>query len=509
MRAELESLVLLSAAALALSLALTPAARGLARRVGLLDQPDGRRKTHERATPVAGGVAVFASTVVALALTLAVPGSLSRALTAAGGELAGLFLGAAVICLVGVIDDRYTLRGKWKVLGQSAAAAAVLASGVQIRAIHLFGWQLELGWLAVPFTFFWLLGAVNSLNLLDGMDGLLGTIGAIICTAIAVLAALNGQLAEACVAVALAGALAGFLCFNLPPASIFLGDAGSMTVGLVIGVLAVRCSLKGPATVALATPVALLTLPIFDTAAALVRRRLTGRSIYAADRGHLHHCLLRTGLSRPRILLLVSGLCAVTVLGALSSTAYQNEGLALLSAGAVVAGLIATRLFGHAEFVLLLKSCGTLARSLVEAPPGGRQLEVRLQGSAGWGDLWGGLVGCAGRLNLQSIALDVNAPALHEGYHARWQSPRPPGGNGPGVWSAVIPLTAWGQSVGRVKVTGQPDGEPVWRKLAVLAGVTEAVESLLSPAAPAAPAAPARAEFVQALAEPLVGAGPA
>src|SRR5262249_20696536 len=198
------------------------------------------------------------------------------------------------------------LRGRYKLLGQVFAVGAVLAYGVRVEAVHLFAWRIELGWFAVPFTLFWLLGAINSLNLLDGMDGLLGTVGTIVSLAIAALAAVPGHWAEAAVAATLAGALLGFLRYNWPPATIFLGDAGSMLIGLVIGVLAIRCSLKGTATVALATPMALLIIPIFDTAAAIVRRKLTGRSIYSTDRAHLHHCLLRRALPRPVVPLVVS-----------------------------------------------------------------------------------------------------------------------------------------------------------------------------------------------------------
>jgi UDP-GlcNAc:undecaprenyl-phosphate GlcNAc-1-phosphate transferase len=492
MSSPVEVLLLLFGAGLVCSLVLTGLARGAARRVGLVDAPDGRRKIHARVVPVAGGLAVFASAVLVLAVASAIPGPVADTARSNAEELVGLLLGAAVICLVGVVDDYRRLRGRYKLLGQVAAVSIVLIAGIQVRVVTLFGWDLELGWLSIPFTVFWLLGAINSLNLLDGMDGLLGTVGLIISLAIGVMAALHGEFVGACVALTLAGTLVGFLRYNLPPASIFLGDAGSMLVGLAIGVLAIRCSLKGPATVALAAPAALLTIPILDTTAALVRRKLTGRSIYSTDRGHIHHCLLRYGLSQPRILLLVSALCSLTVVGVIGSIAYRNELLAVLSAAAVVVTLVATRLFGHAEFLLLVKSVRNLARSVVGSARGGRALEVRLQGSAGWGDLWVRLTGCAEQLNLQSIALDVNAPAHHEGYHARWSGPAGAREGEANCWSAVIPLTAWGQTVGRVAVSGLPDAEPVWRKLAVLAGVTDGVETVLATTAPTVAPAPDR-----------------
>src|SRR5262249_14448388 len=205
------------------------------------------------------------------------------------------------------------------------AVTIVISSGLVVERVRLFHYHLEFGLLAIPFTIFWLLGAINALNLIDGMDGLLTSVGLIISAAIAVMAAYQGHWMAACMAVALAGALLGFLVYNFPPARMFLGDSGSMLIGLVIGVLALQSSLKGPATVALTAPAAILAIPIFDTAAAILRRKLTGRSIYTTDRGHLHHCLLGRGLSTRVVLLCISSFCLLTGLGALASLAWGNE----------------------------------------------------------------------------------------------------------------------------------------------------------------------------------------
>lgn len=475
-----ESLPFLFGAGLLCSLVFTRLALVIGRRIGLVDQPDGRRKIHSHVVPLVGGIAVFISTVLVLAIAFTAPGPFSDAAQSVGRELLGLFLGSAVICAVGIIDDYRHLRGRYKLVGQIIAVAIVMITGVRVEIVTVFGWNLELGWLMIPFTMFWLLGAINSLNLLDGMDGLLGTVGTIVCLAFAVMAAMCGHFINACVAAALAGSLVGFLRYNYPPARVFLGDAGSMLVGLVIGVLAIRCSLKGPATVALAAPAALLILPILDTAAAVVRRKLTGRSIFSTDRGHLHHCLLRGGLSRQRILLLVSGLCLLTVFGALGSVAYRNESLAILSAAVVVFTLVASGLFGKAEVMLLLKSLRDYAGSVIGTQRTGRQLEVRLQGSAKWCGLWKELTGSADRLKLRSISLDVNSPAHHEGYHARWCQSSVKYGEEPNCWSAVILLSAWGQTIGQVAVTGHPDTVPVWQKLAELTRLTDGLEAVLS-----------------------------
>jgi UDP-GlcNAc:undecaprenyl-phosphate/decaprenyl-phosphate GlcNAc-1-phosphate transferase len=191
----------------------------------------------------------------------------------------------------------------------------------------------------------------------------------------------NHQWVPACIALALAGALLGFLNYNLPPATIFLGDTGSTLIGLVIGVLAIRCSFKAPATLALATPLAVLTIPILDSTAAIIRRKLTGRSIYSTDRDHIHHCLLRKGFTNQRVLVWVAALCMLSVGGALLSLVLYNDLLAILSSVMVIGILIGTRLFGYDEWLLLKTRLTTLALWLLKGswgkpfPGGGGSLK--------------------------------------------------------------------------------------------------------------------------------------
>ena len=392
----------------------------------------------------------------------------------------GLGLAALLIAAVGLIDDARSLKGRHKVLGQLAAVAIVMSCGVVVRKLCVFGADLDLGLLSYPFTAFFLLGAINSLNLLDGMDGMLSCIGLMICLAIATIAALLGHWSAACFAAALAGALLGFLRYNSPPASIFMGDCGSMVVGLVIGVVAIQGSLKGSATVVFAAPLALLTLPILDALAAVVRRKLSGRSIYVSDRGHLHHCLLRSGLSTSGVLCCVLALSLVTLLGAVASVAWHAEWAAFISALAVFHILIATRLFGHAEYELLRKR---LAAKLFRPEAGGgpRRLEVRIQGSADWQSLWRDFTAWTQDLELKSLCLDINAPALHESYLGRWEreDDEPDDEN---AWRAQIPLKAAGHNLGRLEVVGRRNGGAASSTIAILAGRVEGLEYVLGAA---------------------------
>jgi UDP-GlcNAc:undecaprenyl-phosphate GlcNAc-1-phosphate transferase len=289
------------------------------------------------------------------------------------------------------------------------------------------------------------------------------------------------------VAAALAGALVAFLCFNLPPASVFLGDTGSMLIGLVVGTLAIQSSLKGPATVALATPLALLTVPLLDTVAAVVRRKLTGRSIYTTDRGHLHHCCLRRGFSNRAVLLVVACCCAVTVTGALASMVLGRDAVALAGSLVVVTALVGTRLFGHSELLLLKERMirGLISWCRPPAKGASQRIEVRLQGTAGWHWLLEAFTARASDLNLKTVRVNVNAPFIHEGYHGQWDRLDAERGDGARVWRADMPLSIAGRPGGHLHVVGYGDGEPIWKKIALLADVLEELEARFIVAVPA------------------------
>jgi UDP-GlcNAc:undecaprenyl-phosphate GlcNAc-1-phosphate transferase len=468
---------------LALSLILTPAARAVASRYGLVDKPDQRRKLQGQAIPVAGGIAVLLASLLTMAIMLGADGCpWADDFFGQATSWLGLAVAALVIGIVGVLDDIGFLRGRHKLLGQFAAIGILMATGLMVRSIRVGDLELELGMLAIPFTAFFLLGAINSLNLLDGMDGLLGTVALIVTLAFAGMAAMGGKWTTACVSVTMAGALLGFLRYNLPPASVYLGDAGSMLIGLVIGSLAIKGSLKGPATFALAAPVAILAIPILDTLAAIFRRKLTGRSIFTTDRGHLHHCLLRQGFSKGKVLLFVSLFCVATAMGAYLSITLNNEWLALLAAVTVAFLLVGMRWFGHGEARLVLDRVKGLVGSTLrlKSAVGPQDSAVHLQGSGAWTEPWAKMTQSAEELSLKTMHLDINAPALHESYHARWVNPTDDDAEvGETSWSVAIPLVWQDQTVGRLEVSGGRDGEPIWKKVAALTKLADELEYIL------------------------------
>ncbi|HSQ55545.1 MAG TPA: MraY family glycosyltransferase, partial [Gemmata sp.] len=240
-----------------LGVVLTRLARGVSLRAGMIDAPDRRRKTHAVPVPVGGGIAVLLAALGTLGLVSLVNSEVAGALTADLRKSLALLAGAILIAVVGLLDDRYNLRARYKLLGQTLAILVVVVGGdFVIHRIGFLGLAIELGQFDITVTTVWLLACVNALNLIDGMDGLLGTVGGIALVSLAIIAALTGNLFAATVALALAGAVFGFLWWNLPPATIYMGDAGSMLIGLVVGAVAIPASLKGPATIALGAPLA-------------------------------------------------------------------------------------------------------------------------------------------------------------------------------------------------------------------------------------------------------------
>ena len=266
-----------------------------------------------------------------------------------------LLLSGGLICAVGLWDDRAGLRPRTKLLGQILACLPFVLWGRSVESIHVFDVHLELGLVGVIFTIFWLVACSNVINLVDGLDGLAGTIGVICFVAVAVLSNMQGFNGPLALGLVGAGCLCGFLLHNWPPASIYLGDSGSLMIGFMIGALAIESSMKKATGFALAIPLVLVSVPVFDTCMAIVRRKLNGRGIGEADRGHIHHCLQDRGLSRAQSLLVISALCVVMAAVTVVSAYFQNDRLALGLCLALLALLIVGRVFGYDETVLFFR----------------------------------------------------------------------------------------------------------------------------------------------------------
>jgi UDP-GlcNAc:undecaprenyl-phosphate GlcNAc-1-phosphate transferase len=464
------ALALIFGVGLCLNLLFTPLARALAGRAGLVDRPDGRRKLHGRTIPLAGGPAVLVSVVATILLAITQPEFFPIPEGYPTFDLIGLLVAAVVICCVGVIDDARGLRGRYKLLGQLLAVGIVIAFGSRVDRVELFGQNLSLGLFSIPLTVFLLLGAINSLNLLDGMDGLLGTVGMIICLAFGAMAVLSGQMLAAWIAFAMAGALLAFLRYNFPPATIFMGDSGSMLVGLVVGVLAIHGSMKAPTTIALLAPTCVLIIPIFDTGAAIVRRKLAGRSLFSTDRAHLHHCLLRSGFTRRGALLVVSGLCFLAMFGGIASISYRSEAIAAITAAVVVAILVATQLFGYSEVRLVYQRLMYMSRFVFpdRSGRGETDMVLHIQGTIDWRLLWRELVEKTQEVSIHHIRLDIDDPSICESFHARMTRRSGPVSEASRALKIIFPLTVHGRVIGRVEVSGDRNDTPLEEMVALL-----------------------------------------
>jgi UDP-GlcNAc:undecaprenyl-phosphate GlcNAc-1-phosphate transferase len=296
--------------AAAVTLAVTPLVRALSLKYGLVDTPGGR-KVHKTPIPRLGGIALFAGVMVAMAAQwagetyLGWGGGLVEG--EAGLRLASVFAGMTVIFLVGLLDDIFDLKPGVKFLGQFFAAAIVVAGGVRIEYVgNPFGGGLVLlGYLSIPVTLLYILGFTNVINLIDGLDGLAAGVSAIAAFSLMVLAGEGNSLIAGAMAAAVVGATVGFLRYNFNPASIFMGDSGALFLGFTLSVISLLGVMKSVATIALAVPLMIIGIPIFDTGSAIIRRILHNRPIQEADKGHIHHRLLGRGFDQRQTVLII------------------------------------------------------------------------------------------------------------------------------------------------------------------------------------------------------------
>jgi UDP-GlcNAc:undecaprenyl-phosphate/decaprenyl-phosphate GlcNAc-1-phosphate transferase len=440
--------------------------RWASHRIGLVDRPDPTRKLHRGDIAVGGGVAILVGSAIAVLAT-------HFWLLPSLGDLSGLpwnhrwtvlAVALVLITIVGVVDDREAMRGKSKLLFQVAISGLVASFWVPTGAISLFHWTIDIGAVSGPLLMLWLLLAINSVNLIDGADGVTGSFGVIAGLGIGVVGWLNGNLTAAILGMVLSAAIAGFLIFNRPPATIFLGDAGSMLIGLAFGGLSILAVGDGRGSQDILIPIALIAVPLFDSAVAVLRRVLTGRSIYTADRGHLHHLvasqLASRGWSPVVMLAIFGGLTAVTSMGAILGVAFSSDLYPIASIVLVVAGLVGFRIFGHAEAQLLASHTRRLGGGMLsrggKGTPQVHVAGVSLQGERQWDGVWGPLVDFAEKNDLWYLRLDLNMPWRHEGYHGAWiRKPLPDRSE---QWSVKLPIICNGRVVGRLDIAGQAAG---------------------------------------------------
>ena len=301
----------LFAVAAVVTIALTPLARKLAIKLDAIDYPSARR-VNMLPIPRMGGVAIFGGILAALAVAgfgVYAFGWVDPFIDYNGIEVNywGVLLGTVLIFLVGAVDDVVDLNPKAKMLGQIDAACVVAGSGLLFSSIHNpFGeGYIEFGWVAYPLTVFYLVAFANVINLIDGLDGLAAGITGISAIIILLFAVLTGRFDAALFSVILVGVCAGFLKSNFFPASIFMGDSGALLLGFSLGVISLFAVARSALFVSLLVPILAAGVPILDTFFAIVRRKREHRPIDEADKGHIHHRLMRAGFSQRATVLIM------------------------------------------------------------------------------------------------------------------------------------------------------------------------------------------------------------
>ncbi len=342
------SLAFLTLTAFLLCLLLTPLVRDLALRLQIVDRPDGTRKAHQRPTPRIGGLAIALAYTASFALFLLLP--LKARWMIFEPHLpfvARLLPVAGLVFALGLLDDVYGLRPWHKLLGQTAAATLAFHAGVGVSTVA--GVPIDPLW-SLPLTVLWLVACTNAFNLIDGLDGLACGLGLCATLSILVAALVDGNVPLALATAPLAGCLAAFLRFNFNPASIFLGDSGSLLIGFLLGCYGVIWSQKSATLLGLTAPAIAMAIPLGDVLLSVARRWLRRRPIFGGDRGHIHHQLLSRGFTPRRAVLLLYATGGLAAALSLTASFFQNRAAGIvivLFCAAAGGGVYALR---YAEF---------------------------------------------------------------------------------------------------------------------------------------------------------------
>ena len=424
------ALLFLAASSLLICLAMTPLCREIFKRAGFLDHPDRLRKTHTRPVPRVGGIPIAIAYLGSFLLLLQSPFNAGSVLVQHLPLVWKLLPAAGLIFAVGLIDDLIGLKSWQKLFGQVAAALCAYWGGVQVMGI---AWHLTDNWWSLPLTVVWLVGCANALNLIDGVDGLATGLG-LCATLTSLVAALAlGNVALALAIAPLAGALLGFLRYNFNPASIFLGDSGSLLIGFLLGCYGVLWSQKSATLLSLTAPMLALAIPILDVCLSVARRFLSRQPIFGADRGHIHHRLLDRGLSPRRVALLLYALGATGALFSVLQSLIHGRLALLIPALFGAAIWIFVRRLGYVEFGVARNFLLSGAvRRLLGAHIHLKNLESSIATAATPNDCWLAIREACRHLGFHYVRLQL----LGEVYQAQLAP-----GEGAACWTMRIPLS--------------------------------------------------------------------
>ena len=413
------------ALSLVVGLVLTRLIRDFANRFQIYDQPAGGRKLHKKPIPRLGGIAValaFALPLLGLSLYR---NDISNQFLGDTPLLLSLLGGGGIILGVGLLDDLRDTRALVKLAGQLLAACFVWYVGVRIDAISLpmLG-RIDFGLLSLPVTVFWLVLVTNAVNLIDGMDGLAGGLVVLAGGTLFIMSAVEGNAIAALLLASLVGATLGFLVYNVNPASIFLGDTGSLLLGFLLGLVSIHSSQKSYALFAMLAAFLALGLPIFDLVMAVFRRAMIGQPIFSADQHHVHHVMLRKGFNTRQSVGMLY-LAAVVLEGFALTLILSDDtisAVAIVALGALV--VVAVRFLGYGAIIKsgrkarLLDEVEELGRGRQAAVEDARDALIRVRSID---DVWDIVQEAASALELTEVELELQVVPLRSDQRLRYQ----------------------------------------------------------------------------------------
>jgi UDP-GlcNAc:undecaprenyl-phosphate GlcNAc-1-phosphate transferase len=352
------------------SLVLTWCVRNLAMGRGWVAPPIQDRDLHVTPLPRLGGVPIFLSFLISIAVAL-LAGLRFPALAVGPSirTLLTILVPATLIFLLGIYDDIHSVGPYTKFAVQAVAAIMLFAGGLRILDLPVLFGARHLPWpIGLPITVLWVIGITNAFNLIDGLDGLAAGSALFSTLVVFVVAIFNGSSLVSLLTIALAGAILGFLRFNFNPATIFLGDCGSLFIGFMLSALALVGSEKAPTVIAVAIPLVSFGLPILETTLSVMRRLISGRPLFTADREHIHHKLLQRGMTHRQVVIVLYGVSAIFALLSLFLLWPSGSSLGIVLAVVGTGMWVGVQHLGYLEF-------GELAR-VAQRTLGQRQIFI-------------------------------------------------------------------------------------------------------------------------------------
>lgn len=304
----MRALLVLTGVSFLLCMIATPLLRDLSAHFGIVDRPDVQRKLHSKAVPRIGGIPIVLSYAGALLLMLIFKPHWAGVTVQHPRLVLALCPSVAVVFLTGLLDDLLSLKPWQKLVGQILAAVLAVSSGatISLASSHPFALLFT-----IPLSLMWLVGCTNAFNLIDGLDGLATGVALFAAVTTAAIGVIQGDMGLAMATAPLAGCLLAFLRYNFNPASIFLGDSGSLTIGFMIGCFSLIWGQHSGNLLGLAAPAMVMALPLLDVALAITRRGLRRKPIFQGDRGHIHHMMLARGFKTRDAALVLYGVCTI------------------------------------------------------------------------------------------------------------------------------------------------------------------------------------------------------